>query len=74
MMGWEKKGERFYRFKGPDIENDVSYRSINHVVGLVGCVGLNPKFARECSIHSPKVQVAVMGKSRDAQDSEMIIE
>jgi hypothetical protein len=43
-------------------------------VGLVGCVGLNPKFVRGCSIGSPKVQEAVMGKNKDACDSEMMIE
>jgi hypothetical protein len=44
------------------------------VVGIVGCVGINPKFARECSIGSPKVHEAVMGKSKDIWDSEMVIE
>jgi hypothetical protein len=36
--------------------------TIMDVVGLVGCVGSNPKFARGCSIGSPKVQEAVIGR------------
>jgi hypothetical protein len=48
--------------------------TLGHAVGLVGCVGLNPKFARGCLIGFPKVQEAIMGKGRDAQESEMRIE
>jgi hypothetical protein len=43
-------------------------------VGLVGCVGLNPKFARGCSIGSPKVQEVVMGKDWNARVSETMKE
>jgi hypothetical protein len=39
-------------------------------VGLVGCAGSNPKFARGCSIGSPKVQEMVMGKDWNARVSE----
>jgi hypothetical protein len=40
------------------------------IVGLVGCVGSNPKFARGCLIGSPKVQEAVMGKDWNARVSQ----
>jgi hypothetical protein len=37
-----------------------------NVVGHVGCVGLNPKFARGCLISSPNVQEVIVSKGEDA--------
>jgi hypothetical protein len=53
-----------------DVDFSIFQFCLRAAVGLVGCVGSNPKFARGCLIGSSKVQEMVMGKDWNARVSE----